>query len=228
VEIVRVTLDKITLPQEVKQRMIEAWDVTWHDVVEIARALTEAKAITAKAIGAGQAAYLEAMNEARARLEAAGLDRFVKLWEAEAEAWAEVRTAEIGQRAKWLDARGEALAELEAAKVGRDVAEVKAETGSIEARGRAEALGIDSRGRADARAIESQAEAAAEAERWRAVILSLQRDLRLDPETVRQVILKLAGMLTTASDFRAMVRFLNPPRPLTNGSEEPAQPEPPQ
>jgi regulator of protease activity HflC (stomatin/prohibitin superfamily) len=237
VEIVRVTLDKITLPREVKQRMVEAWDVAWHDVVEVARALTEAEAITAKAIGKGRAAYVEAVNSARARLEAAGIDRFVKLLDAEGAAWAEQRAADIGQRTKWLEARGAAIAELEAAEVGRQVAEANARRAAIEAQAKAgarmieatgEALGeleaakvgreiaeaegeqrvIQAQAEANAQIIEGRAKAAAEAERFREVLLSLQRDSRVDDETLRSVIIQLAGVLTTVTDLQAFVRLL--------------------
>jgi regulator of protease activity HflC (stomatin/prohibitin superfamily) len=79
VEIVRVSIDKITLPPEVRQRMIEAWDVNWHEVVEIARAATEARVIGTKALGEGEAEYIKAIKAARARVESAGIDGLVRL-----------------------------------------------------------------------------------------------------------------------------------------------------
>jgi regulator of protease activity HflC (stomatin/prohibitin superfamily) len=200
VEIVRVTLDKITLPQEVKQRMIEAWDVAWRDVVEVARALTEARTLTAKALGKGQAAYLEAVNEAKARLEAAGINRFVKLLEAGGEAWAEQ-----------LEAKGKALGELEAAKIGRDAAGLEAQRTILEAVADAEAQKIKGRARA-----------MAEAERFREILLSLQGEFDVDEETMSKLIVQLAGVLTTVSDFRAFARFLLPGgRPGSFGLQEP-------
>jgi regulator of protease activity HflC (stomatin/prohibitin superfamily) len=178
VETVRVTLDKITLPEEVRQRMIEAWDVTWHDVVDMARALTEAKAITARAIGAGQAARVKAVNEARARLEAVGIDSLAKL----------------------LEARGEAAAELEAAKV------------------KAQRTVIESQAKADAQMIEGRAKAVAEAERFREVLFSLQRDFSVDEKTLSAVIIRLVGVFTDVTDLQALVRFLAGGRSLVAGT----------
>jgi regulator of protease activity HflC (stomatin/prohibitin superfamily) len=83
VEAVRVNIDKVTLPPAVEQRIIEAWDVTWHEVLEIARALTEVKKATTRAVGNGRAAYLEAVNAAQARLKAAGVDHLISFRDAE-------------------------------------------------------------------------------------------------------------------------------------------------
>jgi regulator of protease activity HflC (stomatin/prohibitin superfamily) len=70
VEMVRVNLDKITLPLEVKQRMIEAWDVAWHDEVEVARAETERARLRTR--GQGEADVIRtieaAIADARERL----------------------------------------------------------------------------------------------------------------------------------------------------------------
>jgi regulator of protease activity HflC (stomatin/prohibitin superfamily) len=163
VEIVRVTLDKITLPDRVRERMIEAWDVTWYDVVEVDRALTEARKL-----------YLEAVNEARARLEAAGIDR--------------------------------------------ETAKVEAERTLIEAEAKA-----------DARILEGRAKAVAEAERFREVLLSLQRDFSVDDRTLRSVVVQLASVLTNVTDLQAFARMLSGTRytmlgagpARTNGSEAP-------
>lgn len=195
VEAVRVTLDRLTLPREVEQRMIEAWDVTWHDVVEVARALTEAKKLTTRTIGQGQADYLEAVNAAKARLEEAGVDRFIKFQDEEAAAWAERRAADISQRTKWLEATGDAKAKLEVAKISREIAEAEAQRRVTEARGKA-----------DAELVEGRARAMAEAERFREVLFSLQDDFELDKDTLCSVIIQLASVLTTVNDFQAFVR----------------------
>jgi regulator of protease activity HflC (stomatin/prohibitin superfamily) len=100
-------------------------------------------------------------------------------------------------------------------------AEIKRRTAEVEAR----ITYTEAAARAKARSIESQADAAAEAERWRAVIHSLQKDLLLDPKTISQVALKLAGVLTTVDDFQAMVRFFNLPPSRIIGGEKPAESE---
>ena len=168
VEIVRVNLDKITLPQEVRDRMIEAWDVQWREVVAIGQAVTDARALTAKALGEGEANYVKAMAAARARLETVGIDNLVNL----------------------LSVTGQASTELQAARITaqRTVAEAQA--------------------KADARMIEGHGEAVAEAERFRQVLTSLQRDLRLDEQTLRDIIFKLCSVLTTASEFQGILRFM--------------------
>lgn len=180
VEIVRVSLDKITLPAKVQQRMIEAWDVNWHEVVEIARAVTEAKTITMKALGEGEAEHVKAVRAARARLEAAGVDHLFKL----------------------LEAKGEALAELETAKIRRETAEVEAQSEITKARARA-----------DARILEGRAEAVAEAERFRQLFISLQQEFLVDEHTLRQIAIEICKILTSASEFQGMLRFLSGPRP---------------
>jgi len=168
VEIVHVSLDKITLPEQVRRRMIEAWDVNWHEVVEIARAVTEARAITTKALGEGEADYVKAVKAARARLETAGIDSLVKL----------------------LGATGQASAGLEAAKIG------------------AQRTVIEARAEADAQMIKGRGKAVAEAERFRQVLTSLQRDLHLDEQTLKEIIVKLCGVMTTASEFQGMLRLM--------------------
>jgi regulator of protease activity HflC (stomatin/prohibitin superfamily) len=100
-------------------------------------------------------------------------------------------------------------------------AEIKQRTARVEA----QIARTEAEARAKARSIESQAEAAAEAARWRAVILSLQKDEMLDPDTVRKVVVELAGVLTKTEDFQAMVRFFNPPPRRIIGGEKPAEPE---
>ena len=103
-------------------------------------------------------------------------------------------------------------------------AEVKRRTAEVEAR----ITYTEAEARAKARFIESQADAAAEAARWRAVIRSLQKDHLLDTDTVRKVVVELAGVLTKADDLQAMVRFLNLPRRRIsgdNGPDESGQPD---
>jgi regulator of protease activity HflC (stomatin/prohibitin superfamily) len=178
VEIVHVSLDKITLPEEVRRRMIEAWDVNWHEVVEIARAVTEARAITTKALGEGEADYVKAVKAARARLETAGVDGLVKL----------LNTS----------------AELEAAKIG------------------AQRTVIEAKAKADAQMIEGRGKAVAEAERFRQVLTSLQRDLHLDEQTLREIIVKLCGVMTTASEFQGMLRLMGQQPRLPMPGEPPS------
>ena len=124
VEIIRITLDEISMPNEVSQRMIEAWDVNWRHVVELARAITDARTIVTAASGAGQAARITAQEEALARLEAAGIDGGASLIEA------------VG---------AQRLARLAAAQADRDIAQVEADTARIKARGRADASRIERR-----------------------------------------------------------------------------------
>jgi regulator of protease activity HflC (stomatin/prohibitin superfamily) len=103
-------------------------------------------------------------------------------------------------------------------------AEIKRRTAQVEAR----ITYTEAEARAKARLIESRAEAAAEAARWGAVIHSLQRDQLLDRDTVRKVVVELAGVLTKADDLQAMVRFFNlPPRRIIgdDGPDESVQPD---
>jgi regulator of protease activity HflC (stomatin/prohibitin superfamily) len=51
VEIVRVTLDEIHMPDQVKHRMLEAWDVNWGQLVELAKAMTETRSLLTRAWG---------------------------------------------------------------------------------------------------------------------------------------------------------------------------------
>jgi regulator of protease activity HflC (stomatin/prohibitin superfamily) len=51
VEIVKVTLDEIRMPDEVKHRMLEAWDVNWGQIIELAKARTETYALLTRAWG---------------------------------------------------------------------------------------------------------------------------------------------------------------------------------
>jgi len=224
VEIVRVDLNNITLPDEVGNRMIEAWDVYWHDVVEIGRAVTEAKAIATKALGEGEAEYVKAIKAARARLEAAGVDHLLKVLEARGTAQAEMEAARIARDTKRFEAQGEVKAELEAANVRREIAKAEAQSRLTKARARA-----------DARMIEGRAEAAAEAERFRQLLGALQQEFQVDEQTLRQMLIEMCKILTTASEYKGMLRFLSaqraqlpePSKPpyIIGGSKEPTSPE---
>jgi hypothetical protein len=95
-------------------------------------------------------------------------------------------------------------AELEAAKIG------------------AQRTVIEARAEADAQMIEGRGKAVAEAERFRQVLTSLQRDLHLDEQTLREIIVKLCGVMTTASEFQGMLRLIEPRSRLLMPSEPPS------
>ena len=161
--------------------MIEAWDINWHEVVEIGRAVAEARAIAAKALGEGEADYVKAVKAARARLATAGIDNVVRL----------------------LEATGQASADLAAAKIEAQRTVTAAEA------------------KADARMIEGRGEAIAEAERFRQLLTSLQRDFQLDEQTLREIIVKLCNVVTTASEFQGILRFMERQALPTMAGERP-------
>jgi regulator of protease activity HflC (stomatin/prohibitin superfamily) len=72
----------------------------------------------------------------------------------------------------------------------------------------AERTFIEALAEADTQTIKGRARAMAEAERFREILLSLQQDVPVDEETMSDVIVQLAGVLTSVSDFRAFARFL--------------------
>jgi len=98
VEIARVTLDDIRMPEEVNKQMLEAWGAHWQDIVKSQEAETEARAAKTRARGQADAFIIEArgkknaaelagkamLTEARAKADASVIER-----RAEAEAIAE-------------------------------------------------------------------------------------------------------------------------------------------
>lgn len=109
VEIVRVTLDEISIPDAVKQRLLDYWDLDWHATVETFRTMTEVKAMLMKAQGQGEAEAIKTISEVLTRLNAVSFEQEISKGRAvitgiEARARAE---AEI------LDRRSAAIAEAE-------------------------------------------------------------------------------------------------------------------
>jgi regulator of protease activity HflC (stomatin/prohibitin superfamily) len=150
VEIIRVTLDDISMPEEVSQRMIQAWDVQWRDIVELAKALTDARTIVARAKGSSTAAQIEAWSQAQARLQAAGIDSQARL----IEAVAGEPVALVQQEIARIEAGGQSRARLEAARIEAEIhqigtvaaaladlraAEVQGETERVQLVGKAQA-----------------------------------------------------------------------------------------
>ena len=118
---------------------------------------------------------------------------------------ARLATAGIDNFVRLLEARGEASAELEAARI-------TAQRRVIEAKAKADADMIEGRGRA-----------VAEAERFRQLLISLQRDFHLDEQTLREIIVKVCNVLTTASEFQGMLRLIGQ-RPMLPISDKPLTP----
>jgi regulator of protease activity HflC (stomatin/prohibitin superfamily) len=234
VEIIRVTLDDISMPEEVSQRMIQAWDVQWRDIVELAKALTDARTIVTRARGSGTAAQIEAWSQAQARLQAAGIDGQARLIEAVAGKPVALMQQEIAR----IEAGGQSRARLEAARIEAEVShigtvaaaladlrasELEAEKVRITETGKAtaererarigqetaelekETTRIKAEGAAKALQLEEGAKIEAEAKRFRAVLAALGECVE-NKEIMNQMIQELVRVLTTVNDVQAFLR----------------------
>ena len=130
VEMVRVTLDEIRIPDRVKERLLDYWDREWRYNVELFKAVSDVEVMLMKARGEGEAAQIQAIANALARLEA----------------------AKIQAQTTWVEASAGGVAQFEATRIRRQTSEIEAEIKGVEARAQAEAHILKQRGEAIAQA----------------------------------------------------------------------------
>jgi regulator of protease activity HflC (stomatin/prohibitin superfamily) len=94
VRVLRVTIDEIKVPEPIKQRMLERWDIDWRYIVDLSRAITN-----------GEVTQLDAVTQQRVaeiKRETSEIEAMITAIEARAKAEAVV-----------LEKRGAAIAEAE-------------------------------------------------------------------------------------------------------------------
>jgi hypothetical protein len=90
-------LDEIRIPDRVKERLLDYWDMEWLYNVELSRAVADVEVMLMKARGEGQTAQIKAISDALARLGAADYRR---------------QTSEIEAKITGIDARAKAEARI--------------------------------------------------------------------------------------------------------------------
>jgi DNA-binding beta-propeller fold protein YncE/regulator of protease activity HflC (stomatin/prohibitin superfamily) len=230
VEVLRVTLDEVILPPEVRQLLVETWNIQWHRWMARDQAQTEQWRLEANA------ELVQLLREARQ--DEYSIDRVRIQGEVQNKQIEQLGQAQIKGERRLLETRGqlnrqqaELEAEVDMAQLKQDAERAKAETQLLEARAGAEVKNLAAQSGGYAKVLEARGEAMSRIEYIRQFLKLLQDDALLskkareDPGFLDKIIPLVVA--SNPKDLAALIAyFTNQSAAASKDASKPAPPPP--